>query len=90
MRSPTERQLNYLDDLGYVGEDPDSLEIASMAIDMMKDGSTSKKTEKAVSKANKKLAAGSRSCLGSCLVTAIVIVLIVIGWVTFFSQFPPK
>lgn len=54
MRDATDRQLDYLDDLGYTGKDPDFMHVASMAIDMMKAGKSSSETEKAVVSANAK------------------------------------
>jgi hypothetical protein len=79
MRDATDKQLDYLDDLGYDGEDPETIEIASMAIDMMKSGATPAMTSKAVSKANRSILLPQkprRSC-GCCL--AWILIAIVLG-----------
>lgn len=52
MRDASDRQLEYLDDLGYRGQEPETLAIASMAIDMLKAGKSAAKVERAVANAN--------------------------------------
>ena len=93
MRPATDKQLNFLQNLGYSGVQPEAIQIASMAIDMMKGGASSAETSRAVSAANKSAwladSKSKKSCLGSCLVKLLLILLIVVAWLLAYSSFFP-
>ena len=46
MNEPTERQLKYLSDLGYRGIKPETIEEASIAIDVIKRGGSQSEAER--------------------------------------------
>lgn len=76
MRPPTNKQMVFLENLGYEGPEPDDIRIASMAIDMMKDGATSKTASQAVDSANRAAAVipekKGLGCFRACLVLTLI------------------